>query len=88
MDITFDPNKDASNLEKHGLSLADAEKIEWETLWAFEDDRHAYGETRMIGYAYIGLRLHCVVYTDRGDTRRIISLRKANQREIMRYAEA
>ena len=42
----------------------------------------------MIGYAYIGLRLYCVVYTDRGDERRIISLRKANSREVKRYAEA
>jgi len=37
-------------------------------------------------YAYIGLRLYCVVYTDRDDQRRIISLRKANNREIKNYA--
>lgn len=46
-----------------------------------------YGEVRMIGFAYIGLRLCCVVYTGRGDERRIISLRKANKREVTRYAE-
>jgi uncharacterized DUF497 family protein len=41
----------------------------------------------MIGYAYMGLRLMCVVFTDRGDERRVISLRKANSREVKRYAE-
>jgi hypothetical protein len=42
----------------------------------------------MIGFAYIGLRLYCVVFTDRDDVRRIISLRKANRREIAHYAAA
>jgi uncharacterized DUF497 family protein len=42
----------------------------------------------MIGIAYIGLRLFVVVYVDRSEVRRIISLRKANRREINRYAEA
>jgi len=40
----------------------------------------------MIGYAPIGERVFCVVFTDRGDQRRIISLRKANAREVKRYA--
>lgn len=88
MKTAFDPAKDASNITKHGMSLAEAVKIEWDTLWAKPDDRADYGEVRMIGYAYIGHRLHCVVYTDRGDTRRIISLRKANSREVKHYAEA
>ncbi len=88
MNITFDPAKDAINTEKHGMSLAEASEIEWETLWAYEDTRANYGEIRMIGFAYIGLRLHCVVYTDRGDDRRVISLRKANKREEKRYAAA
>ncbi len=86
MELTFDHAKDAINRAKHGVSLAEAEKIEWETLWAIEDDRQDYGEVRMIGFAYIGARLHCVVYTDRGKTRRIISLRKANPKEMRRYA--
>ena len=88
MRITFDPAKDAANIAKHGVSLAAAWEIEWETLWCFEDDRRDYGEPRMVGYAYIGLRLYCLVYTDRGESRRVISLRKANGREVKRYAEA
>jgi uncharacterized DUF497 family protein len=88
MDITFDLTKDEINKEKHGVSLVKAMLIEWDTLYAFEDDRKEYGETRMRGYAYIGQRLHCVVFVDRDDARRIISLRKANQREVKQYAEA
>ena len=87
MEISFDPAKDASNLAKHGVPLSDAELIEWDTRVAIPDTRKVYGEPRMIGFAYIGLRLMCVVFTDRVDERRIISLRKANSREVKRYAE-
>jgi uncharacterized DUF497 family protein len=49
------------------------------------DTRADYGEPRQIGYGPIGRRLYCVVFVDRGDTLRIISLPKANNREIDRY---
>jgi hypothetical protein len=87
MQITFDPAKDATNIAKHGVSLADAVVLEWDTLMVGPDARHDYGETRMIGYAIAGNRLYCVVYVDRGAVRRIISLRKANPREVRLYAE-
>lgn len=45
-----------------------------------------YGETRMIALAPIRERLYCAVYVDREDNRRIISLRKANYREVIQYA--
>jgi len=85
MRITYDAQKAQLNQAKHGISLAEAVNLEWDTLYTFEDARHNYGETRMIGYALNGNRLFCVIYTDRGNTRRIISLRKANNREIRQY---
>ena len=85
MKLIFDDNKNAINIEKHSVSLADAEKIEWGTLLAIEDTRHHYGEIRIIGYALIETRLYCVVFTDRNNERRIISLRKANSREVRNY---
>ncbi len=85
MKITFDITKDAINQAKHGLSLADAIHIDWETLWAVQDTRQNYGEIRMIGFALIKTRLHNIVFTDRGSERRIISLRKANKREVQQY---
>jgi len=86
MEIEFDLSKDALNINKHNVSLADASKLEWEYLLAKQDDRNNYGEVRMIGFAPIGSRVYCVVYTDRDNTRRIISLRKANKREVIYYA--
>lgn len=85
MKTVFDPSKGEQNRQKHGVPLSDAELLEWDTLLATPDDRKDYGEKRMIGFALIGERLYCVVYTDRDDVRRIISLRKANNREKMLY---
>lgn len=88
MRVVFDPSKNLANLAKHGITLLEAESLEWETAVVVEDGRHQYGEQRMIGTGYIGNRLYVVVFVDRGVTRRIISLRKANLREVARYAEA
>ena len=87
MEIAFDPDKSARNLAKHGVSLALAATLEWEWLLAKSDSRQDYGEARMIGYAPIGDRIFCVVLVDRDATRRIISLRRANSREVKRYAQ-
>ncbi len=70
------------------MSVNDANLLEWDTLWTLPDTHYDYGEDRQIAYAYIGLRLHCVIYTDRIESRRIISLRKANNRELNQYAKA
>lgn len=88
MDIEFDPAKDRLNREKHGLSLAEAQRFEWETTFWQVDNRADYGETRYLAIGYIGQRLHVLVYTDRGKVRRVISLRKANSREEETYAKA
>jgi len=84
--ITFDPTKDAANVAKHGVSLALAVSLEWGWLLTAPDIRRDYGETRMVGYAPLGTRVYCVVFTDRGEERRVISLRKANRKEVKRYA--
>lgn len=87
MKVTFDPAKDASNTAKHGVALAAAVRLEWETAVVWLDTRKDYGEPRQCGIGYIGLVLHFVAFVDRGNTRRIISLRKANRKEVERYAE-
>ena len=91
MNVTFDPAKDAANLAKHGFSLLDAVGFEWETAGVGPDTRRDYGEPRMVALGYIGLRIMSVVFVDRPPEqpteRRIISLRKANTREVKRYAE-
>ncbi len=84
--IDFNKAKDASNIAKHGVSLAEAGKLEWNALLEKPDNRAEYGEVRIIGFAPIHDRLFCVVFTDRDGERRIISLRKANTREVRDYA--
>ncbi len=87
MKVICDAAKNAINKKKHGVSLTDAELIDWEAALIWQDTRRDYGELRMIALAPINERLYCVVYVDRGDDRRIISLRKANQREFDFYEQ-
>ena len=91
MNVTFDPAKDAANLAKHGFSLLDAAGLEWDAALLWSDTRRDYGEPRMVGLVPINDRLFCVVFVDRPPEqpteRRIISLRKANIREVKHYAE-
>jgi uncharacterized protein len=85
VEIAFDPAKDASNIRKHGISLAAAAHLDWDSLVEFLDERFEYGENRFIGYGPIDGRLYCVVYTETDAGVRVISLRKANKREVARY---
>lgn len=91
MNVTFDPAKDAANVAKHGVSLTEAAGFEWDTAVLWSDTRRDYGEARMVALGYIGLRISALVFVDRPaeqpTERRIISLRKANSREVKRYAE-
>jgi uncharacterized DUF497 family protein len=87
MKITFDPAKDAINLKKHGYSLEDAEQLDWEEALSWPDERVDYGEKRIVALAPMGERLFYVAFVDRGLTRRVISLRKANKRELKIYAK-
>lgn len=86
--IVFDPDKDATNLRKHGVSLAAAARLDWNAALAWIDDRADYGELRIVALAPIGDRLFFVVFVDRYEGRRIISLRRANRREVNHYVRA
>ena len=88
MEIEFDPNKDAVNRQKHGLSLADAALMELDKAAIVEDRRFDYGEMRFLAYAPIEGRLHVPWFTMRGSVVRVIGLRKASQRERKRYEQS
>ena len=53
-----------------------------------EDARFDYGEPRLTTVGVLRGRMVIVVWTPRGEVRRIISMRKANEREIARFAQA
>ena len=85
--IGFDPAKNASNTASRGLSFELVEQMEWATALIQEDTRKAYGERRFQVLGFIGERLHAVVFTPREGKVHVISLRKANSREVKRYAK-
>ena len=87
MRIEFDSAKDASNQAKHGVSLALAGELDWEAALVWTDDRFEYAELRMMALAPKTEVLYCVAFVDRGAARRIISLPRANRREVKHYVE-
>lgn len=84
----FDPEKDAINRAKHGLMLELGIEIFDRPFIEEEDVRFDYDEERFLAIgpvASLGDRLCAVVYTWRGPNRRLISFRKANDREVGKY---
>ena len=82
----WDEAKRRSNQIKHDVDFKVIEAFDWDT--ALINASHHGGELRFVAIGYIGTRLHVIVYTQRGDRKRIISLRKASNRERARYAQA
>ena len=85
MEITFDPAKDAANIAKHGYSLSEARSIDWDSALVRDDDRADYGEHRQRALGVIGNRGFFVAFVEREGLMRVISLRKANKREVSEY---
>jgi uncharacterized DUF497 family protein len=83
----WDEEKRIANLAKHGVDFSMAEGFNWETAVVREDRRRNYGERRSIAVGYLNARLHILIFTLRGEAVRIISLRKANPREMKHYEE-
>jgi uncharacterized protein len=87
MRIEFDPAKDVTNQTKHGVSLSLAVELDWEAALVWVDERFEYNEMRMIALAPRTEILYYVAFVDRGSVRRIISLRRANRREVKHYVQ-
>lgn len=85
MRYEWDANKNAANKSKHGIAFKNAEDFEWDSAVIREDARKDYGETRHIALGMITGRLHVMVAIFKTDIIRIVSLRKANKREVKSY---
>lgn len=85
--FTWDEGKRAANLAKHGVDFIAAENFDFGSALVVVDRREDYRELREIALGFIGMRLHVMVFTRRGDGLRIISLRKANKREERYYEQ-
>ena len=88
MDISYDPNKCEKNIAERGLSFELARNFEMADALIVEDVRYAYPERRYQALGYIGERLHMLVFTPKNGVLHVISLRKANPREVKRYEQA
>ena len=88
MQIEFDRAKDSANQAKHGVSLGLAEELDWDAALVWIDDRFENDEWRMIALAPKTGILFYVAFVDRGEVRRIISLRRANRREVKHYVQS
>jgi uncharacterized DUF497 family protein len=82
----WDETKRTSNRRKHAVDFASIADFELETAVTTKDDRKNYGEDRFRAIGLINARLHVLVFTPRGGLYRVISLRKANAKEIENYA--
>ena len=85
MPISFDPRKSERNIAERGLSFELVEEFEWDSALVVEDGRRDYGERRFQALGMITGRLHALVFTPRAGRVHVISLRKANRREIRLY---
>ena len=85
MRVEFDQAKRAVTLAERGLDFADAINVFEGRSITLEDERRAYGESRFITIGELGERMVVIVWTPRGDSRRIISMRRANEREQALY---
>ncbi len=85
MTFEWDEEKRGSNLHKHGVDFIDAVKIFAKPILEKPDHREEYGEERFIAVGEIEKDYFVVVYTWRGERRRIISAWKAGRDEKEAY---
>lgn len=84
MDYEFDPAKDEANFEAHGLRLSDFAGFDTATS-TVEDKRVDYGERRLRAFGRIDGKGYCLVFTVREPVLRLISFRRAHEKEMRRY---
>jgi uncharacterized protein len=87
MDVSFDPEKDKRNRRERGLSFERASEFDFDTALLRIDDRRVYGETRTLAVGYLDRRLHVLCFLPTETGIRVISFRRANEREARSYAK-
>lgn len=85
-DFDWDPNKDVANFAKHGIEFSDAITVFDDPYHFIKDStRPEYGEVRFRAVGRVGKVIVTVIFTDRGESRRIISARRARTNERAEY---
>jgi len=86
VDIEFDPGKRDITMAERGLDLARAGEVFAGPTLTWRDDRNVYAEERFATFGLLDDRHIVMIWTPRGIVHRIISMRKANEREIEKHA--
>ena len=86
--ISFDPRKNERNLRERGLSFEAAVEFQFDSALVHVDDRQEYGEVRYVALGYLEDRLHVLCFVEESEGIRVISFRRANDREVKRYAKS
>ena len=81
------PHQAAQTLPERGVDFKDAKHVFAGRTLDRQDDREDYGEVRMLTVGYLAGRMVMVVWTPRGKARRVISMRKCNEREQAKYRD-
>ncbi|BAQ66942.1 BrnT family toxin [Geminocystis sp. NIES-3709] len=85
LEFEWDDQKNIKNQEKHGIRFEDAIEVFDYPMFTEIDDRFDYGEVRVIGIGKKVTIYFTVVYTERGEKIRIISARRSNKKERLKY---
>ena len=81
----WDESKRCSNIEKHNVDFEEILDLFDTFLYEIPDNRRVYGEKRTIAFGELEKQVYCLVYTLRGKSCRLISARRANERERKAY---
>lgn len=87
MHIEFDANKNDTNIRDRGLSLGRATDFDFDSAIIKRDVRKTYHEVRYVAVGFLDARLHVLCFTPIDGGIRVISFRKANQREVRDYEQ-
>lgn len=83
-DFEYDERKSLSNLEKHGIDFIDAQAL-WSDSEVLEVQARTDDEPRFLIIGLIGSKHWSAVVTYRGDSIRIISVRRSRAEEVVLY---
>lgn len=87
MKLEFDPAKNERNKSERGLSFEEVGGFDFETALYLPDERKEYGEVRIRAFGFLNGRLHALVFKPIAGGIRVISLRRANAREVRSYEQ-
>jgi uncharacterized DUF497 family protein len=83
----WDEDKRRGNIAKHKVDFARLNEFDFATAVLADDTREDYGEVRTNAIGFLGAALYHLTYTMRGETVRVISLRKATRQEMKYYVD-